>query len=66
MLNDGFDPLQFSLLHNKSTSKIKIYYIYFKNLLLYFDICLYFFNHKKSIKKEACWTIPNITTGIKE
>jgi hypothetical protein len=23
-------------------------------------------NHKKSIKKEACWTISNITAGTKE
>jgi hypothetical protein len=23
-------------------------------------------NHKKSIKKEACWTISNITAGNKE
>mmetsp|Transcript_12468 Transcript_12468/g.22326 ORF Transcript_12468/g.22326 Transcript_12468/m.22326 type:complete len:518 (-) Transcript_12468:116-1669(-) len=32
-------------------------------------VCLYSLlnnNHKKSIKKEACWTISNITAGTKE
>ncbi|KAK2358353.1 importin subunit alpha-2 [Trifolium repens] len=29
-------------------------------------LCLLTYNHKKSIKKEACWTISNITAGTKE